>query len=355
MAARPSAAAGRSAAPRTATSTLAADDAVSRQHAEIAVRAGICLVRDLGSANGTLLNGRFVTRARLRRGDVLELGETELQRSLVEDLEPDHARGERARVHLVAAAAGVDRERVGGFGVADVDRGLEAGQRRRGALAGERQSVAPGRSVDRDPVGGAVALGRDREAGEADVDELEAGTVGDRDRVGAAAGDEVDLLEVVEGEDVRVVDEPAALDANDSAAFAPSRKSESREAPPSIVSLPSPRASWAVEVAAERDRSRPAPPTASSKPGPPTSVSSPGPPSRTLSPAPPTSVSAIEATDALRMSSPPRPSIVSRSIGSGSRTARRSARARRTGRTRSGRRPRSRRRSRGRRRRRGRR
>ncbi len=57
---------------------LAADDAVSRHHAEIAVRAGICLIRDLGSANGTLLNGRFVTRARLRRGDVLELGVTEI-------------------------------------------------------------------------------------------------------------------------------------------------------------------------------------------------------------------------------------------------------------------------------------
>lgn len=55
------------------------DDTVSRRHAEIAVRAGICLVRDLGSCNGTLLNGRHVTRARLRRGDVLELGEAELR------------------------------------------------------------------------------------------------------------------------------------------------------------------------------------------------------------------------------------------------------------------------------------
>ena len=58
---------------------LPSDDAVSRRHAEIAVRAGICLVRDLGSCNGTLLNGRRVTRARLRPGDVLELGETELR------------------------------------------------------------------------------------------------------------------------------------------------------------------------------------------------------------------------------------------------------------------------------------
>ena len=55
---------------------LDGDDAVSRRHAEIAVRAGLCLVRDLDSANGTLLNGRLVRRARLRRGDMLVLGET---------------------------------------------------------------------------------------------------------------------------------------------------------------------------------------------------------------------------------------------------------------------------------------
>jgi hypothetical protein len=55
---------------------LDGDDAVSRRHAEIAVRAGLCLIRDLDSCNGTLLNGRPVRRARLRRGDVLVLGET---------------------------------------------------------------------------------------------------------------------------------------------------------------------------------------------------------------------------------------------------------------------------------------
>jgi len=58
---------------------LADDDSVSRAHAEIAVRAGLCLVRDLDSCNGTLLNGRFVQRARLRRGDVLTVGETEVR------------------------------------------------------------------------------------------------------------------------------------------------------------------------------------------------------------------------------------------------------------------------------------
>jgi predicted component of type VI protein secretion system len=55
---------------------LEGDDAVSRRHAELAVRAGLCQIRDLDSCNGTLLNGRRVQRARLHRGDVLVLGET---------------------------------------------------------------------------------------------------------------------------------------------------------------------------------------------------------------------------------------------------------------------------------------
>jgi hypothetical protein len=59
--------------------TLPDDDAISRTHAEIAVRAGLCLIRDLDSCNGTWLNGRSVRRARLRRGDVLQVGETELR------------------------------------------------------------------------------------------------------------------------------------------------------------------------------------------------------------------------------------------------------------------------------------
>jgi hypothetical protein len=56
-----------------------ADDAVSRRHAEIALRGGLCAIRDLGSSNGTYVNGRPVTRARLRRGDELQLGETFLR------------------------------------------------------------------------------------------------------------------------------------------------------------------------------------------------------------------------------------------------------------------------------------
>ena len=58
---------------------LDGDDTVSRRHAEIAVRAGLCLIRDLDSCNGTLLNGAPVHRAQVRRGDILTLGKTEIR------------------------------------------------------------------------------------------------------------------------------------------------------------------------------------------------------------------------------------------------------------------------------------
>jgi FHA domain-containing protein len=56
-----------------------ADDTISRRHAEVALRGGVCTVRDLGSSNGTWVNGRLVLRAELRRGDELQVGETILR------------------------------------------------------------------------------------------------------------------------------------------------------------------------------------------------------------------------------------------------------------------------------------
>jgi FHA domain/Domain of unknown function (DUF1707) len=51
-----------------------ADDTVSRRHAELFVEEGRWLLRDLGSSNGTWLNGRRVVEAEVRPGDVLHLG-----------------------------------------------------------------------------------------------------------------------------------------------------------------------------------------------------------------------------------------------------------------------------------------
>lgn len=58
----------------SAADLMVADPAVSRTHAEIEASGGLLRVRDLGSANGTLVNGAPIQEALLEPGDVLTLG-----------------------------------------------------------------------------------------------------------------------------------------------------------------------------------------------------------------------------------------------------------------------------------------
>jgi hypothetical protein len=51
-----------------------ADDTVSRRHAELFLADGRWTLRDLGSSNGTWVNGRRVVEAEVRPGDVVHLG-----------------------------------------------------------------------------------------------------------------------------------------------------------------------------------------------------------------------------------------------------------------------------------------
>ena len=56
------------------------DDSVSRRHAALRRRDGIWMLVDLGSTNGTWVNGRRVgARTPVRRGDVVQLGEIQLR------------------------------------------------------------------------------------------------------------------------------------------------------------------------------------------------------------------------------------------------------------------------------------
>ena len=56
------------------------DASVSRRHAALRRRDGMWTLVDLGSTNGTWVNGRRVTsRATVRRGDVVQLGEARLR------------------------------------------------------------------------------------------------------------------------------------------------------------------------------------------------------------------------------------------------------------------------------------
>ncbi len=45
------------------------DGSVSRRHAELVWRGGTWVIHDIGSRNGTVLNGRRIERAQLRPGD----------------------------------------------------------------------------------------------------------------------------------------------------------------------------------------------------------------------------------------------------------------------------------------------
>jgi len=56
-----------------------ADDTVSRRHAELRIEDGCWLLRDLGSSNGTWVNGRRVMEAEVRPGDLIHLGGAEIR------------------------------------------------------------------------------------------------------------------------------------------------------------------------------------------------------------------------------------------------------------------------------------
>jgi pSer/pThr/pTyr-binding forkhead associated (FHA) protein len=55
-----------------------ADVNVSRRHSEVRQEGPEHWVADLGSTNGTIVNGKRVDRARLENGDVITLGSTEI-------------------------------------------------------------------------------------------------------------------------------------------------------------------------------------------------------------------------------------------------------------------------------------
>ncbi len=56
------------------------DPNVSRRHAQVVARGGSWVVTDLGSTNGTRLNGVVVTRAEvIRAGDRIEVGDSVIE------------------------------------------------------------------------------------------------------------------------------------------------------------------------------------------------------------------------------------------------------------------------------------
>jgi S-DNA-T family DNA segregation ATPase FtsK/SpoIIIE len=66
------------------------DPKISRKHAEVGLYGPSCyFVRDLASTNGTFLNGRRIRdRRELHHEDVIRVGDTVLQFSVIEDAVP---------------------------------------------------------------------------------------------------------------------------------------------------------------------------------------------------------------------------------------------------------------------------
>jgi hypothetical protein len=63
----------------SACDVVLGDPTVSRKHARLILRDGRWVLQDLGSTNGSRLNGRRVGRCQLRPGDDLWLGEARLR------------------------------------------------------------------------------------------------------------------------------------------------------------------------------------------------------------------------------------------------------------------------------------
>jgi hypothetical protein len=55
------------------------DEFASAQHARIEPRSDGTWVEDLGSTNGTFVNGERITAERLKKGDIVRVGQTELR------------------------------------------------------------------------------------------------------------------------------------------------------------------------------------------------------------------------------------------------------------------------------------
>jgi pSer/pThr/pTyr-binding forkhead associated (FHA) protein len=71
------------------------DNLVSRQHFQVVQEAGAWFVEDLGSTNGTLVNGRKEQRVRLSDGDTIRVGQTVLafvQKDMLAGARPAAAR-----------------------------------------------------------------------------------------------------------------------------------------------------------------------------------------------------------------------------------------------------------------------
>ncbi|MBL8679430.1 MAG: DUF4388 domain-containing protein [Myxococcales bacterium] len=81
------------------------EDMVSRRHARVLLQGDSLVIEDLGSTNGTFVNGEKVRRARLKEGDKILIG-TSIIRVALADGEPATSSESDAKIKLQETAAG---------------------------------------------------------------------------------------------------------------------------------------------------------------------------------------------------------------------------------------------------------
>jgi pSer/pThr/pTyr-binding forkhead associated (FHA) protein len=81
------------------------EDMVSRRHARVLLQGDALVIEDLGSTNGTFVNGEKVRRARLKEGDKILIGTSIIRVALSEGSEGSSTESE-AKIKLQETAAG---------------------------------------------------------------------------------------------------------------------------------------------------------------------------------------------------------------------------------------------------------
>jgi diguanylate cyclase (GGDEF)-like protein len=79
-------------------SLVLADTSVSRRHARVSLEGGVATIQDLGSTNGTAVNGVQIEHAVLQAGDHVEVGSVILRYDLATFVEVEHLENVIARL-----------------------------------------------------------------------------------------------------------------------------------------------------------------------------------------------------------------------------------------------------------------
>jgi len=83
-----------------------AEPSVSSHHCEVVLRGQEVVVRDLGSTNGTFINGEKVSESPLKFGQILRLGQIEMR--LEPDVAPAPASSKQTSTQTMAMQRGVN-------------------------------------------------------------------------------------------------------------------------------------------------------------------------------------------------------------------------------------------------------